>query len=136
MTNLETLKKHIRTVTEVEWCGLKVFLRKLSADDHLAIFGQVKAAGESREATVAMHVELVARTWANANGDLEADSDDGRATIRQIGFDDLVALGELVLANNGYGNEKKSTAETSCSPLSSAETLDPRSSTPTTSPLA
>lgn len=128
--NLETLKQYLRTVTEFDWCGNKILLRKLSTADALAMFATLREAGESREAVIAFHVELAAKSLANEAGDLEFDNDEGRATLRQVGFDDLVALGEIVLKHNGYGDEKKSGAQTSVSSSSSAESLDPHSSTP------
>ena len=131
MTNLETLKKHIRTVTEVEWCGQTIRLRKLTTGDGLELFKNLRDAGESRDAVTEFHVELAARSLADASGELEANSDEGRALLRQVGFDDLVELGNIVLRHNGYGgDEKKSLPPTNCSPSSSAESLDPRSSTP------
>ena len=130
MTNLETLKKHIRTVTEVEWCGQTIRLRKLTTGDGLELFKNLRDAGESRDAVTEFHVELAARSLADASGELEANSDEGRALLRQVGFDDLVELGNIVLRHNGYGDEKKSSAETNALPSSSAESLDPRSSTP------
>ena len=136
--NLEELEKHILTVKAFDWCGKTVYLRKLNADDHIALFGKITSpedAVSDKEATAQFHVELVARALATEAGELTADSDNGRAVLRRIGYDDLVALGKLVLEHNGYG-EKKSTAEPNSSPSASAETLDPRSSTPDTSCLS
>lgn len=117
--NLDDLRKHVCAVTEAKWCGQQVWLRKLSAADHIELFGRIKAANEKplspdedRAATLAFHVNLVARSWADENGTLLADSDEGRALLAQAGFAELVELGSQVLAISGYETdgapEKKS----------------------------
>lgn len=135
--NLTDLEKHIRTVTAFEWCGQTVHFRKLTAEDHIALFGKLQSAdtADGHAATAAFHVEVVARSWADESGELVANSDEGREKLRLVGFNDLVALGKLALKFNGYDevDEKKSTAGPTCSPSDCAETLDPRTSTPTTS---
>lgn len=128
--NLETLKKHIRTVTEFDWCGHKILLRKLTTGDGLELFKKLRDSGDDRNATIDFHVELAARSLADASGELEANTPEGRELLKQVGFDDLIDLGNIVLRHNGYGDEKKSSAPTSDLPSSSAATLDPPSSTP------
>lgn len=116
---LEALKAVGRQVTEKDWCGQKVYLRKLTAADHLAIFGKAKEEGAKeldpqadREATVAFHIEIVSRSYADSEGNLIAQTEEGQAILRNdVGFYDLVALGDMILADNGFAlkdAEKKS----------------------------
>jgi hypothetical protein len=113
--NLEELKKHVRAVTEFEWCGQKIWLRKLSAKDHLELLGRIKDEAtkehtpeSSRQATLKYHVTVAARSVADDQGNLLFDTEEGRQTLEQVGFAELCELGELVLSHNGYGSQKKS----------------------------
>ena len=112
MSFLEELKHSVRAAKEFDWCGQKIWLRKLSAQDHLDLFGRIKAAEtDSREDTVAFHVSLVSRTLCDEGGELAAVGDAGKAFLMDgIAFDDLVALGEMSLAHSGYKTAEKKTS--------------------------
>lgn len=130
--NLEDLKEHVRATKEFEWCGKAVRLRKLSAQDYMALFGRIRqeeskdrTPEEDQKATIEFHVEIVARTWAGDDGELQADSEEGRAALGTLPFDELLALGKLSLKHSGFdadaGEQKKSDSPTpSCSPSISA----------------
>lgn len=113
--NLEELKQHARKATEHDWAGRKVFLRKLSAQDHLDLFSRAKTADvlpdpeADRRATVEFHINVVARSLANEQCQLLINSDEDRRWLREdVDYDELVNLSELVLAHSGYKTEKKS----------------------------
>lgn len=117
--NLEDLKKLPRACKECDWRGVKVWLRKLSAQDHLELFGRIKQESEAprdynadRLATVEFHLNIVSRSLCSESGELLAASD--AAGVREflidgVSFDELIQLGDEVLAYSGYGvPEKKS----------------------------
>lgn len=117
--NLNDLRKHVCAVTEAKWCGQQVWLRKLSAADHIELFGRIKAANEKplspdedRAATLAFHVNLVARSVSDESGNLLLDDEEGRQLVALASFSELVELGSQVLAISGYQTdgapEKKS----------------------------
>lgn len=117
--NLESLKAIARQPKQFEWCGQQVWLRKLNAKDHVELFkkiGEEAAANldpdADREATVAFNLNIVARSLCDEQGNLIADSDEGREFLRsEPGFEDLAKLAELSLAHSGYDitkAEKKS----------------------------
>jgi hypothetical protein len=112
--NLEELKKYVRAATEYDWCGRKVSLRKLSAKDHLDIFGRAAAAETPADPetdkleTAEFHISIVERALVDQNGALVVANDEGRQWLRNdVAFDDLIALSEMVLKHSGYGAEKK-----------------------------
>lgn len=117
---LDDLKALCCAASEFQWCGRTIYLRKLSAKDHFALFDSVKAdeakdlsPDEDRNAVLRHHVELASRTLAaSPSGELVADSDEGREALARLPFDDLVQLGRLVLSHSGYDvhAEKKSLA--------------------------
>jgi hypothetical protein len=114
--NLEALKKYTRTGTKFDWCGQKVLLRKLSAQDHLDLFGRLAKADAQpdpeadKAATVEFHINIVARTLVDADGSLQIANDASRAWLKnEVAYDDLCLLSELALKHSGYGGaEKKS----------------------------
>jgi hypothetical protein len=117
--NLEDLRKHVHAVKESRWCGQQVWLRKLSAADHIELFGRIKDASaqplspdEDRAATLAFHVNLVARSWCDESGALMVVSDEDRKLLAMASFTELCELGSQVLAYSGYQTdgapEKKS----------------------------
>lgn len=114
--NLEALKKYTRAGTEYDWCGQKVLLRKLSAQDHLDLFGRAAKADAQpdpeadRAATVEFHINIVSRSLVNSDGELLIANDASRAWLRaEVAYDDLCLLSELALKHSGYGGaEKKS----------------------------
>ena len=126
---LDELKAIVTAVKEYEWCGRKIHLRKLGAKDHIALFcGVKKDSGEElnpeqdHQATLGYHIEIAARSLASPDGNLIADSDEGRKWLEGLPFDELVQLGTLILAHTGYqiGDEKKSLPTSNCSPSDSA----------------
>jgi hypothetical protein len=111
--NLEELKNITRAVTSFDWCGRNVLLRKLSAQDHLDLFGKVtgEQPDNDRTATVEFHVSVVAKALSDEHGKLIADCDEGRTWLRtEVAYDDLTALGEIVLKHSGYGGAEKKTS--------------------------
>lgn len=117
--NLEALKVIARQPKQFDWCGQQVWLRKLNARDHVELFKQIgkeaeveRDAAADREATVAFNLNIVARSLCDEQGNLIADSDEGREFLRsEPGFEDLAKLAELALAHSGYDitkAEKKS----------------------------
>jgi hypothetical protein len=114
--NLEDLQKYVRAGTEYDWCGQKVLLRKLSAQDHLDIFGKVASAEPQPDAeadkaeTVDFHINIISRSLVNKDGSPIVADDSVRAWLRTaIAFDDLCSLSQLALKHSGYGGaEKKS----------------------------
>lgn len=113
--NLEELKARVRAVEQLDWRGETIWLRKLSAKDGLELFGRIKAvesdeSRNDRDETLAFHVEIVARTLANEKGELVADSDEGRETLKALGFDELTELGTFALERSGFreNGQKKS----------------------------
>lgn len=141
--NLEDLKAHSRATKEFEWCGKAVRLRKLSAQDYMALFGRIRqeeskdrTPEQDQQATIEFHVELVARTWAGDDGELQANSEEGRAALRTLPFDELLSFGRLSLKHSGFdpaaGEQKKSDSPTpNCSPSISAAPSDTPASIPT-----
>lgn len=127
---LAELKKRPPAVKQVEWRGGPVWLRKLSAKDHLELFGRIKqeAAKETdydadRLATVEFHIDTAIRSLCNEAGVLLKDSEDVRSfLIEGVAFDELIALGKLVLSHSGYDTDEKKTNSvgTKDSPTSSA----------------
>lgn len=113
--NLEELRKQVCALKEVEWCGRKVWLRKLSAADHIELFSRVKSENtkplspeDDLAATLKLQIELVARTACDENDTL-LFADEGRELLSRVGFADLVDLGGKVLEYSGHAvNEKKS----------------------------
>lgn len=143
--NLESLKKRIATVKAFEWKGETIHLRKIGAADGMAMVGAIGKLKEQRldnqqdrEATINFHVTAISKSVADEQGTLKLDSPEAIEVLKQLPFDDLVALGDLVLSHSGFGggDEKKSTQPTNGQPsdcaLDSAETI----STPTTSSAA
>lgn len=113
--NLDDLKKHVRAVTAFEWCGKPIWLRKLSAKDHVDLFGRIKDeadkphdAATDKYATLTYHVTLAARSMADEQGNLLFDTEDGRQALEQVGFVELCELGEVILRHSGYDSQKKS----------------------------
>jgi hypothetical protein len=141
--NLESLKKRLATVKKVEWNGETIYLRKIGAADGMAMVGAIGKLKEQnldtqqdREATINFHVTAISKSLADAQGNLQLNSEDAIESLKQLPFDDLVSLGDLVLAHSGFGgDEKKSTQPTNSPPsdcaLHSEEATAP--STPTTS---
>jgi len=112
--NLEELKQHVRKATPHDWNGRQVFLRKLSAQDHLDLFGRAKNAETppdpeaDRRATVEFHINVIARSLADESCQLLITNDEGRRWLREdVDWDDLLALSELVLTHSGFRTEKK-----------------------------
>lgn len=129
--NLEDLKGRKPTCQEFQWRGGPVWLRKLSAKDHVELFGRIKKADKTldtdgdRMATVNFHVDLVSRSLCDEHGALLKDSSDVREFLMEgVGFSDLVELGAMALRYSGYdpdAPEKKPNSQTSSdSPSSSA----------------
>lgn len=139
---IDAVQKRISNATEKDWNGEKVYLRKLGADQVLAFLRTVTAEKdksrtpeEERDQTADLHARNVSKSYADKDGNLTYDSDEGIATLKKLPFDELVSLGDLVLAHTGYGSdEKKSTQPANSSPSSSAETSETSTApTPTTS---
>lgn len=111
--NLEELKAKVREVNDYEWCGKKVWLRKIGASDGVLlnriIRGKVVdvANGTPDEAsTVDYHATLISKSYANEAGDLIWDTEEAREVLRQLNPVDLFELGDLVLKHSNYGEKK------------------------------
>lgn len=130
--NLEDLKSRKPTCQEFQWRGGPVWLRKLSAKDHVELFGRIKEESDKtldtngdRMATVNFHLDLVSRSLCDENGSLLKDTADVRAYLMDgVGFTELVDLGAMALRYSGYdpdAPEKKTNSQTnSDSPSKSA----------------
>jgi hypothetical protein len=108
------LKEYVRAGTEFDWCGQKVLLRKLSAQEHLDLFGKASSAEQPSDAeadradTVAFHINIIANSLLNSDGTLAVTNDASRAVLRDdVAYDDLCLLSELALKHSGYGAEQK-----------------------------
>lgn len=139
---IDAVQKRLAAVTEKDWNGEKVYLRKLGANQGLAF---VKAVGEraeqklsqadDRAAIILLHATNISKSFCDTSGKLLYDSEDGIAQLSTLPFDELVSLGDLVLNHSGFGaDEKKSTQPTNSPPSDSALPLEtPIVPTPTTS---
>jgi hypothetical protein len=114
--NLESLKaRNAANVTSMELDGEKVYLRKLSAGDGMAVGKAFQAAGHtdpngpepSTEAFAEAYAILLSKTLCDAAGNLTLDSDDGRAALRQLDFQAAQALSQKAQEWSGLGESKK-----------------------------
>jgi hypothetical protein len=126
--NLEALRQRIARVESFNWNGETVYLRKIGAVDGMSLVGQVasikdKTLGpqDDRAATLNFHATAISKSLADKDGKLVCDSQEGIDVLKQLNFDDLTSLGDIVLKHSGFsGNEKKSTQPTNCLPSDSA----------------
>lgn len=125
--NLESLKQRISTATPFKWRGETIHLRKIGAMDGAKMVAYVEErkaqptdAAKDRADTIDFHVTAISKSLADESGSLQVDSDEGRETLRQLPFDELVELGDLVLDHSGFAlsDEKKSTSGTTTNLLS------------------
>lgn len=105
---MDCFANYKRTPTKFEWCGQPVWILKLTQADHEAVFENVNGAkpadkATDKQATRNFHVDLIARALANENGELVAESPDLAEQLRtHIAFDDVVALGRIIMRHSGY----------------------------------
>jgi hypothetical protein len=113
--NLETLKQRNARATPIEWNGETIYLRKISARDGAMLLSEItakaKAVGDGQAddhaETIAYHAKVVSKAMCDASGTLTLDTDEGREALQSLAFEELVSLGELVLANNGFAEPAK-----------------------------
>src|SRR5688572_22372723 len=115
--NLEDLKKRTRALTESEWAGQKIYLRKIGAADGMSLVSRILRERElpltpeqDREATLDFQATVISKSLANASGELTLDSDEGRSELKLLPFAELVELGDMCLRFSGMASQKKSTA--------------------------
>lgn len=139
--NLEAIQKHLRTVTQKEWMGNIIYLRKIGAKDGIEIFNSIKELAskdrnpaEDQMETVKFNAKIISKAMADEVGELVLDNDDGRELLAAMNFKELTELGQIVLEHSGYGGEKKSTPPSNSSPSNSAGNSEMQTApTPTTS---
>lgn len=130
--NLEAIQKHLRTVTKMEWEGKVIYLRKIGAADGIEIFTSIKSlASENRSPhddmteTMKFNAKVISKSLADESGELVLDSDEGRATLENMNFNELAELGELALRHSGYGGSaKKNLNQSNSHPIASASSLE------------
>lgn len=134
--NIAKLKERISKVASVEWNGETIYMRKLSATEGVALISRLKklaemTLGEERDRleTIDYQAAVISKVLCDEQGQLELDSDEGRATISQLPFDELCDLGELCQKHGGLIPEKKSSTKPNVSLSDSASHSE--SSTPT-----
>lgn len=139
--NLDDLKKHLKAATAYEWRGETIYFRKLGAKVGMELFARIKAlSGEwvserqDQDKTFDFHVDVVALTLSDAEGNLLCDTDEGRETLRNVNFVELTELGTLALQHSGFGeNAKKNSAQSKEQPTDSALNSETQTApTPTT----
>lgn len=111
--NLESLNKHLCRVAKYEWNDEVIYLRKIGATDGMAYYGRFKElAGKTlsevddRTETIATHADMISKSMAGEDGQLTLDTDEGRAALKNIAFDELVSLGLLVLRHSGFSGDQ------------------------------
>lgn len=114
--NLESLKaRNAKNVTSIELDGEKVYLRKLSAGDGMAVGKSFQAAGHTDpngpepppEAFAEAYALLLSKTLCDEAGNLTCDTDDARAELRKLDFQSAQTLSMKAQEWSGLGESKK-----------------------------
>jgi hypothetical protein len=114
--NLESLKaRNAANVISMELDGEKVYLRKLSAGDGMAVGKAFQAAGHNDpngpepppEAFAEAYALLLSKTLCDEAGNLTCDSDEGRAELRKLDFQSAQTLSVMAQEWSGLGESKK-----------------------------
>lgn len=142
----DAIQKRLAAVTKKQWQGEDIYLRKLGADRTLAFVAAVvevkdkpRTPDEERAGVMDLHAQNIAKAFASESGALIYDTPEGIEKLKQLPFDELVELGDLILAHSGYGmvDEKKSIPPTNSPPIDSAlQSEAPTAPTQTTSSAA
>lgn len=132
MNTLDKLQTAAAADTKaISFRGADLCIRRLSAQDGIQLEKLTPQAPFTAEALTAFYIFAISKSLCDEAGQLDTDSDEGRAALAKLPFVHLTELGEECVRFGGPQESKKNESGASQSDSLSGSALPSESNTPT-----